>query len=57
MPWGVKEVKLGFYEFRFRLKEDWNKVIRGRPWTLNGAQLLLVPWPPDLLIHEINFKM
>ena len=56
-PWKVKEVKTGFYEFRFSLKEDMEKVIRGRPWTVKGAQLILVPWPPDLLIEEINFKI
>lgn len=56
MPWRVKEVNTGYYEFRFRLNDDMDKVIRGRPWTLNGAQLILIPWLPYLLIHEINSK-
>ena len=55
--WVVKELKPGLYQFRFRDKEDMEKIIARRPWTFKGSQMIFNPWPSYLTIKEITFEM
>lgn len=43
----VQNEKLRENIFKFGCKKDRDMIFRGRPWSLNGAYLILKEWPRE----------
>lgn len=51
----IEKVEENCFKFTFGSKEDKEKIYKYRPWSLNGAHLILKEWPEDIALQEINF--
>lgn len=43
------------FKFIFTTKGDRDHVYQLRPWYLDGAHLILKPWPEDKVLRNISF--
>jgi hypothetical protein len=55
-PIQVKKVETNTFLFTFGHEVDRQLAFNRRPWTIKGAHLVLKPWTPELLWHEIDFS-
>ncbi|KAI9110573.1 hypothetical protein K1719_018439 [Acacia pycnantha] len=44
------------YLFRFIRQEDYNRVLKGRPWAIQGALLNLQYWDEFTILCEVSFE-
>lgn len=49
------KIEDNIFKFTFGSKEEKDQIFRGRPWSLNGAHLILKEWPGNLSLKEISF--
>lgn len=52
----VDKLKENIVKFQFRSKEDRDHIYKIRPWSLNGANLILKVWSNDKILREISFN-
>lgn len=52
----IEKINENFFKFLFGCKEDRDTIFQGRPWSLNGAHLILKDWPADKALEEITFE-
>ncbi|KAJ4840727.1 hypothetical protein Tsubulata_026272 [Turnera subulata] len=52
----VKEVSRNTFLFSFEDAKDWQRALKGGPWTLNGNHLVLKEWPPGTPLANIDFS-
>lgn len=45
------------FKFSFALKEDRDFIFKNRPWTINGAHMVLKEWSVDEQLEEITFNV
>lgn len=43
------------FKFLFGSKADRDLIFNGRPWSLNGAHLIIKGWTPDIALERISF--
>ncbi|KAF3455421.1 hypothetical protein FNV43_RR00046 [Rhamnella rubrinervis] len=53
----VENVSDNIFKFTFSDLRDKDEIFRRRPWSFNGAHMILQEWPSDLQIEEIDFKL
>lgn len=51
----IELVAENVFKFSFLVKEDKEFIFQNRPWTFNGAHLVLKEWLQDVPVHEISF--
>ncbi|KAI9091590.1 hypothetical protein K1719_028033 [Acacia pycnantha] len=44
------------YLFHFVKKDDYNRVLKGRPWAIQGALLNLQHWDDFMILREVSFS-
>ncbi|KAK4259452.1 hypothetical protein QN277_005781 [Acacia crassicarpa] len=42
--------------FRFTRQEDYNRVLKGRPWSIQNVLLNIQPWDDYMVFQEVNFE-
>lgn len=53
----VELLHLNTFLFCFQSTADQHQIWRKRPWSIDGAHLVLREWRPDLAFHQINFSL
>lgn len=53
----IEQLGKNVFLFSFKNEQDKNRVWRKRPWSMNGAHMLLREWNPYLNLAEIDFSM
>lgn len=51
----VERVAENIFKIIFGCKEDRDRIFRNRPWSLDGAYLILKLWPDNLVMNDILF--
>lgn len=51
----VEKIDKNIFKFCFGNREDSESIFKGRPWSMNGAHLILKIWPADRALKEISF--
>lgn len=52
----IEKIEDNIFKFTFGNKEDKDRIYKGRPWSLNGAHLILKEWALDKSLKEISFQ-
>lgn len=52
----TEKVAENIFKLSFMLKEDKDFIFQHRPWTINGAHLVLKEWHQDCQVHDISFN-
>lgn len=50
----IDKIKENVFKFCFRNKRDKDFIFRSKPWSLNGAHLVLKEWPKNKVIMKIT---
>lgn len=53
---GITKVSDSTYRFSFDKEEDYNRVLKRRPWMILGHLLLLDIWKPKLTLEEVELS-
>lgn len=51
----IEKLNENVFKFTFSSKKDMDYIFNLRPWSLNGANLILKEWPIEKTLSEINF--
>ncbi|KAI9116846.1 hypothetical protein K1719_012212 [Acacia pycnantha] len=43
------------YLFRFGRQEDYDRVLKGRPWAIQGVLMNIQHWDDFMILREVNF--
>lgn len=43
------------FKIIFGSKDDKDHIFKNRPWSLDGAHLILKPWPDNQVLQDISF--
>lgn len=52
----IKKIDDSLFKFAFERTDEKERIFKTRPWTFNGAHLILKEWPASLALSEISFK-
>ncbi|XP_028753204.1 uncharacterized protein LOC114712822 [Neltuma alba] len=52
----IVEVERKAFIFEFRRREDYLRILRGRPWSINGLLLNVQCWDEEMVFSEVDFN-
>lgn len=52
----IEKIEENTFKFNFGSKRDKEKIFNNRPWTVNGALLILKEWDAHTALHNISFN-
>lgn len=52
----IEKLEENIFKFSFELLGEKERIFNSRPWTFNGAHLILKEWQETLVISEISFQ-
>lgn len=55
MKTNIEKLDKNVFKFTFGDKEDKDSIFKGRPWSLNGAHLILKEWASNKSLKEVSF--
>ncbi|XP_028768869.1 uncharacterized protein LOC114726437 [Neltuma alba] len=52
----IVEINRKAFIFNFKRREEALRILRGRPWSINGCLLNIQKWNDDMLFDEVDFN-
>nr|XP_048330865.1 uncharacterized protein LOC125422765 [Ziziphus jujuba var. spinosa] len=52
----IEKLEENIFKFSFEQSGEKERIFKSRPWTFNGAHIILKEWPETLALSEISFK-